>query len=107
MSNSTIWTYSFEGLCRSLEWKHPNARYAVLRNENFVELLDEERETLDKIRELSKYGDRFVIKHILRNQQQWFEFYVDDIEVAYAYIDHQAFVGKSYWGLFSAYDKLR
>ncbi len=86
--------YSIQRLCLCLENNHRNAFRA--REGEKIDL-GEDRETLEKLKSLSQYGDRVVVKNIQRNSQEWFEIYVDNIEVAHAYIDRTAWVGKSDW----------
>lgn len=91
-------------LCRALEWSHRNALKASLLKEEQVDL-GNERRSLEKIKGLHKYGSRVTIKHCKRRFQEWFEIYVDSEEVADAYIDHEAFVGKSWWNIHDCFKK--
>lgn len=94
------------GLCSELEWCHRNAFTAVLRNLEKVDLLQEHRDNLDKIKALAQYGDRVTIIQTSRRFQRWYQIKVDDIEVAHAYIDHELFVGKSWWTIYADYNKI-
>jgi hypothetical protein len=90
--------WSIEGLCRCLEWSHRRAFSASIKNLKEVDL-GEERATLEEIRSLKKFGNRVKITHCMVRFQEWFDIYVNDKQVADAYVDHEAFVGKASWNI--------
>lgn len=96
MDKSKPLNWTIDQLCHTLEWSHRNALSASVRKLDRVEL-GEHRNTLEQLRALSKFGDRLTITHHMVRFQEWFNILVDREQVAYAYVDHEIFVGKSWW----------
>lgn len=98
MSEFKPLAWTLDKLCYKLEWTHRNAFAAGIRSQRYVDL-GEERETLNKLLEFKKYGDRVKITRCMNYPQQWFNIYIDDIQVADAYIDDLGILSKSWWNI--------
>jgi hypothetical protein len=96
MSDYKIFEDGISRLCRMIEWNHRNSIAATVKKLNKVEMSENERAKLDKLAALEKIKERVTIKYCTRRFQQWYDIFVDEILVADAYIDCEAFVGKSW-----------
>lgn len=97
--------WSIAQLCRCLEWGHSAAFRARCRDLESVELGVEERNTLNQLASLHKFGERVSIESCMLRFQEWFNIFLDGVQVADAYIDHELFHSKSHWIIWSSFEE--